>query len=566
NQSQLIQNGAIANFGLGQQGMHFAAGKDYRGFLYAKADGSATLSVSLVAEHNGRRQLLNSTTFQLKSSNTWVRLDFVLTPAASSFCAMAMPNSSFVPRAKLCGYSTAIPEVQSGCYQCTGGISLDVRGAPVRIDSISLQPGSWGRFRGLPVRKDVAEAMFNIAGWELLRLGGSMCNAAGYSWKNFRGTRRDAYRGFWHPVASSSFRIFEVLELCEVAEVQCAITMNSNEDPTDMADFVEYCHGPPNTTWGSMRALDGRKEAYKLFVIEIGNEQPLSMEFVKKVESITAAMRQRAKDLLLPFPLRIAVGQNIDVTPNFDTAEGRSLTTKMLAVLKPFGGAAAWDAHIGGDAFSDVDDFRALLQASSEFFRRAGATKLVAFEENGNTHDLQRALVHARFNILSSYHGAFFQLDAAANGLQVFTQNDNGWDQGQIMMTPDKVWLTPYGWAQAMLSQHAKDFYVPLAVSKSSAAVRVDIGAYQSQNQSIGLRVVNWDTTQANLTVRLRWPWPLPAVHACVLTAPNLADVNPPWEPEKVAPQAFLVATHCSDGFLSVAMELKPWSFVTASV
>ncbi|CAE7726459.1 unnamed protein product, partial [Symbiodinium sp. CCMP2456] len=87
-----------------------------------------------------------------------------------------------------------------------------------------------------------------------------------------------------------------------------------------------------------------------------------------------------------------------------------------------------------------------------------------------------------------------------------------------------------------------------------------------SQNQSIGLRVVNWDTTQANLTVRLRWSWPLPAVHAYVLTAPNLADVNPPWEPQKVAPQPFVVAPHCSDGFLSVLMELKPWSFVTASI
>eukprot|EP00439_Symbiodinium_sp_Y106_P046419 s926_g5.t3 len=416
NQSQLIQNGAIANFGLGQQGMHFVADKDYHGFLYAKADGPATLNVSLVAEENGRRQLLNTTTFQLKSSNAWVRLDFVLTPAASTFCGMAFPNSSFVPRAKLCGYSTPIPEVQSGCYQCTGGISLDVRGAPVRIDSVSLQPGSWGCFRGLPVRKDVAEAMFNIAGWGLLRLGGTMCNAAGYSWKNFRGTRRDAYRGFWHPVASSSFRILEVLQLCEVAEVQCAITLNSNEDPTDMADFVEYCYGPPSSTWGSMRTLDGRQEAYKPFVIEIGNEQPLSMEFVKKVESITAAMRQRAKDLLLPFPLRIAVGQNIDLTPNFDTAEGRSLTTKMLDILKPFGAAAAWDAHIGGDSFSDVDDFRALLRTSSEFFRRAGATKLVAFEENGNTHDLQRALVHARFNIMSSYHGdSAFEESASAD-------------------------------------------------------------------------------------------------------------------------------------------------------
>ena len=46
-------------------------------------------------------------------------------------------------------------------------------------------------------------------------------------------------------------------------------------------------------------------------------------------------------------------------------------------------------------------------------------TRMVVLEENGFTHNLQRALVHARMHIAGSYFGDFLQLDAAANGLQV---------------------------------------------------------------------------------------------------------------------------------------------------
>lgn len=42
----------------------------------------------------------------------------------------------------------------------------------VLVDYVLLQPGPWGRFHDLPVRKDVAEAMFQTSGWQVLRLGG----------------------------------------------------------------------------------------------------------------------------------------------------------------------------------------------------------------------------------------------------------------------------------------------------------------------------------------------------------------------------------------------------------
>jgi hypothetical protein len=46
-----------------------------------------------------------------------------------------------------------------------------------------LQPGPWGRFKDLPVRRDVAEALL-AQGLTVLRYGGSMVNIDTYRWKN----------------------------------------------------------------------------------------------------------------------------------------------------------------------------------------------------------------------------------------------------------------------------------------------------------------------------------------------------------------------------------------------
>ena len=65
----------------------------------------------------------------------------------------------------------------------------------------SLQPGDWGRFKGLPVRRDVAEALV-AQGITVLRYGGSMVNHPEYRWKKMIGPRdsRQPYRGTWYPV------------------------------------------------------------------------------------------------------------------------------------------------------------------------------------------------------------------------------------------------------------------------------------------------------------------------------------------------------------------------------
>ena len=115
-----------------------------------------------------------------------------------------------------------------------------------------LQPGEWGRFKGLPVRKDVAEGLID-QGITVLRQGGCMANAPEYRWKKMIGPRehRPPYTGWWYPHSSNGWGIFDFLNFCEAAGFLAIPDVNMGETPQDMADFIEYVNGPAEQRVGS---------------------------------------------------------------------------------------------------------------------------------------------------------------------------------------------------------------------------------------------------------------------------------------------------------------------------
>ena len=81
-------------------------------------------------------------------------------------------------------------------------------------------------------------------------------------------------------------------------------------------------------------------------------------------------------------------------------------------------------------------------------------------------------------------------MDCPANCLQPFGQNDNGWNQGQVFFTPDKVWAMPPYYVQQMAAVNHLPLCVACAVESPNHDL--DVTATRSEDgRTLVLKVVN---------------------------------------------------------------------------
>lgn len=128
----------LENQGLNHWGMNFVAGKTYEGYLWARA-GKRTELVAALESRDGSQVYARARL--VVGSDEWQRFDFTLTPGAST------PAGRFT-------------------------LALEQPGS-VTLGHAFLQPGEWGRFKGLPVRRDVAEGLIGQVrrDWRGRRIG-----------------------------------------------------------------------------------------------------------------------------------------------------------------------------------------------------------------------------------------------------------------------------------------------------------------------------------------------------------------------------------------------------------
>jgi hypothetical protein len=435
----------VADRGLNRWGISIRAGRVMEGRVSVKGDvGSAWVSLQ---NANGTSVYTEQ---ELTVGSSWAKRSFKLRPSTTD------RSARFV-------------------------LSI-VRPGNLYVDRAVLMSAREVRFKGLPVRRDIAEALV-ASGVNFLRYGGSMVNAPGYRWKNMIGDpdRRPAYAGFWYPCSSNGFGIFEFLSFCEKAKVGSAFAINADEAPRDVADLADYLTAPVSNPWGKRRAMDGHPAPFHPDYIEIGNEEaianpdPIAMKrYASKFRALANAIHERDPSLKL-----VCAAWWVPDAPQmkvvFDAVDGR---------------AAAWDMHFWCDELAaGVGADRELDRAEKLFklWNPKTTLKAVIFEENGNRHDMQRALGHALTVNASRRHGGFVLADCAANALQAWRQNDNGWDQGGVFYTPDKAWLMPPAVAQQVLSHDR----LPLRVL-ASAEGGLDVLATRSEDgREVDLTVVN---------------------------------------------------------------------------
>jgi Alpha-L-arabinofuranosidase C-terminal domain/Domain of Unknown Function (DUF1080) len=450
----------VENQGLNRRGMSFVEGQAYEGYVWVRADKAASLVV-LLESRDGTRTYGETKLNVI--GNDWQRLDFTLTPNAAD---------------------------EAGRF----AVKLKQPGSVV-LGHVFLQPGEWGRFKGLPVRGDVAKGLID-QGITVLRYGGSMVNNGGYKWKKMIGPRdrRPPYAGTWYRYSSNGWGILDFMDFCEAAGFEYVPAFNMDETPRDLADFIEYAKGAADSEWGRKRVADGHAQPYKLRYLELGNEEKVDETYAAKFEALAKAIWAKDRDLIL------VVGDFVYGKPIHDpmkfTGAASGITNltghrQILALARANRREVWFDIHISTDGPGPSGDLMALPTYIDALAKAADGAKhkVVVFEFNSGNHAVRRALGNALATNVIERDGRI-PIVTSANCLQPDRQNDNGWDQGLLFLNPTQVWLQPPGYVTQMFSRS----YLPEVVKceATGAKDKLDVTAKRSEDgTTLVLQVVN---------------------------------------------------------------------------
>lgn len=416
----------IENQGLNRQGLHVRGGCAYEGKLALRASGTTSVRVSL---QRADGYILAARTL-VATAGEWQVHGFELKPSTTD------------------DHARLAIEIQSPG-------SLDV-------GYVLLEPGAWGRFRGLPVRADVAEQLAR-QGVQAIRFGGCANSGCGdvseYRWKAMIGdpVLRPVTRGFWYPHESNGFGIFEFLQLGEALGIEAVPSLDIDEKPWDVRDLMEYLYGSVDGRWGALRAADGHPEPYRQKRLQLGNENAVDEVYYRKFAGLAEVIW--AYDPTI----RLVVGDftyaEVIADP-FDFRGGGKVASlaghrRILDLAARFGAEVDFDVHIWTETTKGIaKQLEALDSYAAALARLAPAGskhKIVVFELNADSHDMTRALGNA-YAITALQQRPYIDVISSANALQVDGQNDNGWDQGLVFMDQAQVWVQPPWHIHRMIS------------------------------------------------------------------------------------------------------------------
>ena len=182
---------AVANRGLGNEGLYFEGGKDYEGYFWAKALKPVSLVVSLEAwtvDGKAPTVLASSTIAVATSGEDWQMFNFSLTPSAGTECDGIQPGGAIATAANITcpvngTYNPTGPmsdRTAHVCVRCGGQFTLALQSpGEVNLDYVYMSPGEWGRYKGLPVLAEGVKWLQGM-GTSLFRMGGSFCSGNNY--------------------------------------------------------------------------------------------------------------------------------------------------------------------------------------------------------------------------------------------------------------------------------------------------------------------------------------------------------------------------------------------------
>ncbi|MFO0943934.1 MAG: alpha-L-arabinofuranosidase C-terminal domain-containing protein [Pirellulales bacterium] len=495
----------LENRGLNRWGLFFQQGKSYNATVYVRTEAPCEFWLSAESA-DGKTKLAEKV---LKADGSgWHRYECELTP-----------NST----------------VRDGRF----AISLKTPGE-IWLGYVSLHPGPWGRFKNLPIRKDVADLLID-QGVTILRYGGSMVNHAEYRWKKMIGQResRQPYQGLWYPHSTNGWGIVDFMSFCEAADFEYVPTFNMDESPQDMADFIHYCKDPVDQPWGKRRLEDGHTEPFRLKYIQLGNEERIDQSYVNKFREIANQIWSIDSEITIVvgdfvYDIPITEPQKIEgAASGITNLNGQA---ELLKFAKQNNREIWFDIHVWTDGPRPNRSFDAMFTYidALEKLSEGARFKVLTFEFNSNSHDMKRGLANA-LAINAIMRDGRLPIATSANCLQPDGQNDNGWNQGLLFLNPSQVWLQPPGYVTQMFSR----YYQPTVVSckLEEPETQLDATATLSQDgKTVSVSIVNLSDQPSSCSIKLSGIQLQSPIAEVLELSGNSNAVNTATEPDRVIP------------------------------
>ena len=362
-----------------------------------------------------------------------------------------------------------------------------------------------------PFRSDITEA-FRQQHLTFLRYGGTMVNAAEYMTRNMTGSRleRQPYYGHWYRYATNGFAIPEFVEFARLVGTEPCFAINIEDNPSDVLALLQDI------------------EPYGLKYIEIGNEENLFSAARHDYEHYVERYLVLYEAIHAVYPELLFI--------NAAWWRPDEVETMKYVFQSLDGKCDLWDYHPWTETPQQAKDIEAEITKMRQFFLEWNpqtSIRCAILEENGNTHDMARALAHAVMLNVVRRSAGFVPLDSPANALQPYKQNDNGWDQGQIFFSPSQVWMQPPFYAQQMAAKN----HQPLLVESScSSNTNLDYTATRNEaGDTIVLHIVNYGSTTRGLTLNLTGFGEVGSITSLSLSG-TLNGENTPERPTRFVP------------------------------
>ncbi|HEY3414919.1 MAG TPA: family 16 glycoside hydrolase [Armatimonadota bacterium] len=495
----------VENQGLSRRGMNIVKGKPYTGSVWVRAGKPTTLFASLEsrdgAEVYAERPLA-------VDGATWRHIDFSLTPNAAD---------------------------KAGRFS----LKLKQPGS-VEVGYAFLQPGEWGRFKKLPVRRDVAEGLIG-QGITVMRYGGSMINHRDYRWKKMIGARanRPPSSGTWYPYSSNGWGIPDFMDYAEAAGCEYIPDFNVNETPQDMADFIEYAKGSVGSEWGRKRGGNGHRPPYSLKYIELGNEERVDDNYYRKFKGLAEAIWAADPDITIvvgDFQYEEPIRDPFNIRGADSGITTLAAQQKILRLAKQHDREVWFDLHVFTEGPRPGPSLAGMFSYIDALGRIADGArfKVVVFELNAGNHAQKRALANA-LAINAIERDGRLPVVTSANCLQPDGQNDNGWDQGLLFLNPSQVWLQPPGYVTQMLARN----YLPQLVKceVTPAENQLDANATASEDgKTVVLQVVNPTNEVVTAEIHLAGFIPMRAYAETTELSGGQEAVNTATDPRAIVP------------------------------